>query len=679
LSEGAPLSEGHPTSSSDLDSSERPEPGIGERTLGSSEEHYRRLIENITDIIQVLGPDGRILYTSPSAERMLGYHPDELEGQPGQEFVHPEDRPEIGAEMARAIQDPTYQRQLTFRLRHRNGSWRTCDVIARTAEDDDGRPILIVSSRDVTEQREAERALAQREARLRQLLSGVRAIVWECDAHSWEYHYISQGVEEILGYPPEAWYADPDLWADTIHPDDRTRVVEACRAGVQEARDQDLEYRAVARDGSVVWLRDLIRVVPDEEGEAARLQGVMIDITEEKTLANQLRQAQKMEAIGRLAGGIAHDFNNVLTAIQGHTRLLLEELGEEGSEVLRSDVQNIQQSAEHAAALTRQLLAFSRQQVTRPEVLDLNAHVRALEGMLGRLIEENVELRNDLDDDLVPVRADPAQVEQVIVNLVVNARDAMPDGGHIEVATETVVISEEDATAFPFPMRPGSYVRLSVADTGTGIPPALQERIFEPFFTTKEMGKGTGLGLSTVYGIVKQSGGFIHARSPAREGIGTRFEVYLPPAAEGARGTPEVSASGESWTVEPPSGEGRTILVVEDDERVRELLCEVLRRQGYELVEAENGAEAVEVAEGHEGRIDLLLTDVVMPEMHGREVAERIGSRRPDVPVLFVSGFPEDDSLRRSVGNGDVLFLEKPFSPETLLERIGAALGPRED
>ncbi|MDX1566521.1 MAG: PAS domain S-box protein [Longimicrobiales bacterium] len=499
-----------------------------QKAPGKSEEHYRRLIENVSDIIQVFDRDGLIRYTSPSVKRVLGYEPEEIAGQPAPHFVHPEDRPRVAQKLGEALGDPDYSGQLTFRLRHKNGTWRTCDVIAQAATDSEGRWILIVNSRDVTAQREAERALEEREARLRRLLSGVRAIVWECDARTWEFSYISPGVEEILGYPVELWYQDVDLWADTIHPEDRDWVVNACRRGVEETRDSTLEYRSIARDGTVVWLRDVIHVVTDETGEADRLQGVMIDITEERTLQERLRQAQKMEAVGRLAGGIAHDFNNVLTVIQGHADILLTEMDEDEPE--RRDVEQIRKSADHAASLTRQLLAFSRQQLIRPVALDLNALVEDLQGMLVRLIGETVTLETSFSDDLDRVEADPSQMEQVIVNLVVNAKDAMPDGGRIEIATRNVEMERGDVHVLPFPMDPGKYVLLTVTDTGTGIPPEVQERIFEPFFTTKEVGEGTGLGLSTVYGIVKQSGGYIHARSGMPDpSPGTTFQIYLPP------------------------------------------------------------------------------------------------------------------------------------------------------
>lgn len=499
--------------------------------LQRGEDHFRRLIENVSDIIQVFDEEGRIRYTSPSVERVLGYEPDDLAGRAAPEFVHPDDRPAVAAELQEALSTPDYREQMTFRLRHRTDGWRTCEVIAQSATDERGRPILIVNSRDVTARKEAEHALEERDAHLRRLLAGVRAIVWECDALTWEFSYISRGVEEILGYPVEEWYEDADLWVETIHPEDRTRVVEACTAGIEARRDSTLEYRAIARDGSVVWLRDIIHVVTGEAGEAERLQGVMIDITEEKNLEDQLRQAQKMEAVGRLAGGIAHDFNNALTAIQGYAELLLEALDEDAE--LRGDAEEIRRSAQHAAALTRQLLTFSRQQLVRPETLDLNAQLGNLQAMLERLIGDDCRLETDLSPDLWPVQADPAQIEQVMVNLVVNARDAMPDGGPIRIATRNASMSEEDVSELPFAMETGLYVLLSVSDTGSGIAPEVRERIYEPFFTTKEIGEGTGLGLSTVYGIVKQAGGYVRADS--EPGQGTTFEIYLPrvPAAAG--------------------------------------------------------------------------------------------------------------------------------------------------
>ena len=377
----------------------------------------------------------------------------------------------------------------------------------------------------------------------------------------------------------------------------------------------------------------------------------------------QLEQAQKMDAIGRLAGGVAHDFNNLLTVILGRTDMLLEPMPPEHP--MRRGIELIRRTAGRAAELTRQLLAFSRKQVLEPVVLDLNAVAIEMKDMLGRLIGEDVALLTTPSPGLGRVKADRGQIEQVLMNLAVNARDAMPQGGRLIVETAEVELDEEYARRH-VGARPGPHVMLAVSDTGTGIPREIQSQIFEPFFTTKEPGKGTGLGLATVYGIVKQSGGYIEVES--EPGRGTTFRIYLPrfdaPTAVGDRGPrPAVAAGGTE-----------TILLVEDEEGVRELARDILRANGYTVLEARNGAEALLISERHQGPLDLLLTDVVMPRMSGRELAERLAPLRPDLSVLYMSGYTDDAVIRHGVLGAGTAFLQKPFTPAVLVQRVRETL-----
>jgi signal transduction histidine kinase/ActR/RegA family two-component response regulator len=377
----------------------------------------------------------------------------------------------------------------------------------------------------------------------------------------------------------------------------------------------------------------------------------------------QLRQAQKLEAIGMLAGGIAHDFNNLLTVIGGYSDLTLVQLREE--DPLRSNINEVKKAAERAAGLTRQLLAFSRKQVLQPKVLDLNAVVSELEKLLRRLIGEDIGFRTVLESTLGSVKADPGQIEQIIMNLAVNARDAMPRGGKLTIETKNVDLDEYYAKKH-IAVIPGPYVMLAVSDTGTGMDQQTQARIFDPFFTTKETGKGTGLGLSTVYGIVKQSGGNIWVYSEV--GRGTTFKVYLPRVDEGAE---EYKRSAETQ-VDFRGPE--TVLVAEDEEMVRKLACKVLEMSGYRVLEAANGGAALLICERHNEPIHLLITDVIMPEMSGRELADRLAQLRPEMKVLYMSGYTDNAIVHHGVLNEGASFIQKPFATHALARKVREVL-----
>jgi CheY-like chemotaxis protein len=381
-------------------------------------------------------------------------------------------------------------------------------------------------------------------------------------------------------------------------------------------------------------------------------------VTERRALEDQFRQAQKMEAVGRLAGGVAHDFNNLLMVVSGYTEVLLEQLNEHDPLLVK--VQAIQQAADRATTLTRQLLAFSRKQLLELKVVDMNAIVADMERLLRPLIGENIDLTTKLAPNVGHTRADAGQLEQVIMNLVVNAKDAMPTGGRIVIQT-----SEEELDAVRREhslIQPGSYILLSVSDTGAGMDKETQSRIFEPFFTTKEKGKGTGLGLSTVYGIVKQSGGYIFAQSEL--GSGSTFRIYLPRVAD-PPGQP-----GLAKHTQAPSGGSETVLLVEDEDSVRELVRETLQSKGYTVMEACDGINGMKVAETHHGKIDILITDVVMPGMSGRELAQRVSASRPTIKVLYLSGYTEDAIIHEGVLDPGTAFLQKPFTLQALARKV---------
>jgi signal transduction histidine kinase/ActR/RegA family two-component response regulator len=416
------------------------------------------------------------------------------------------------------------------------------------------------------------------------------------------------------------------------------------------------------KDGKIITVRLSGRSIL-EQGSTVGFEMIVEDITERRLLEDQLRQSQKMEAVGQLAGGVAHDFNNLLTVIKGNTQLLLEKV--EPGDPRRSGLEQIQKAADRAASLTSQLLAFSRKQVVAFRVLDLNGVLSNMVQLLHRLLGEHIELRVMNAQNLGRVKADPGQIEQIVMNLALNARDAMPEGGRLTIETANVML-DRGFDAQHVTVKPGAYVLLSVSDTGNGIPPEVLPHVFEPFFTTKPQGKGTGLGLSTVYGIVKQSNGYIWASS---EGQGATFKVYLPRVDQPVdRVEMPIQTPGELRGTE-------TVLLVEDEEGVRSLIELMLQKNGYTVVEACSAEEALDFAQNDSTPVHLLLTDIVLPRMTGRELSEKIAALRPGIKTLFMSGYTDDDIIKSGVLDSKAAFLQKPFSRESLLQKVREVLG----
>jgi two-component system, cell cycle sensor histidine kinase and response regulator CckA len=500
----------------------------------------------------------------------------------------------------------------------------------------------------------------QAEERFRLVVENIREVFWITNA-SGGLEFLSPAYETIWGRPPQPIYERRESWLDTVHPDDRSRMEESMRTQLDTGATDDT-YRIVRPDGTVRWIRSRSFPVRDRTGRLERIVGTSADVTEQRQLEEQFLQAQKMESIGRLAGGIAHDFNNLLTVINGTAELAALDLPRDSA--LRTDLLQIRQSGERAAALTRQLLALSRQQILRPLIINLTTVVRGMQSMLRRLISEHVELAFRLDDRLGQVKADPGQIEQVILNLTVNAQDAMPDGGTLTVETGRVYLDTGDA-ANHLATRTGPYAMLAVSDTGIGMDEATRQRIFEPFFTTKEIGKGTGLGLSTVYGIVQQSGGGLFVYS--EPGRGTTFKVYFPLVDE----VPDVPIAFDG---DDQSGT-ETILLVEDEPALRALTRRVLSSAGYTVLDAGTGDGALAVLAAYDGPVHLMLTDVVMPGMNGRDLAVRVTAMRPDIKVLYASGYTDDAIFRHGVLDDGSHFISKPYAPAELRRKVRAVLG----
>ncbi|MBK6457164.1 MAG: PAS domain-containing protein [Gemmatimonadetes bacterium] len=527
---------------------------------------------------------------------------------------------------------------------------------ARKLFDGDGYTGRLALTSDVTERRRILAALYESEELFRELAENVDAVFYLARPDALGVDYVSPGFWSIWGRTPAELLESPGLWMAAVHPEDRARVKEVFehdRAGFHA------EYRIVRPDGSVRWISDRSFPVRDAAGELVRIAGVATDETTRRTLEMQLLQAQRLESIGRLAGGVAHDFDNLLTVILSHAAFARQDIKQADE-----DLAAIERAGARAAELTGQLLAFARRQVIEPRVLDLNALTSQIDRMLRRLIGEHVQLETALEPQLWPVRADPAQLEQVLLNLAVNARDAMPNGGTLTLETANVVLDEGYVTTHA-DVVPGEYVMLAVSDNGEGIDPALLPMIFEPFFTTKPSGVGTGLGLATCYGIVRQAGGHIWAYS--ERGKGATFKIYLP-RVQGVAGDVSTEVTGT------PARGSETVLLVEDDVSVRAIAVRALRAQGFVVLEAGNGVEALEVARAFGGVIHILVTDVVMPRLGGKELAAQLTKERPRMMVLFASGYTRNAIVHQGVLESGTNFLQKPYVPATLAKKVREVL-----
>jgi two-component system cell cycle sensor histidine kinase/response regulator CckA len=624
--------------------------------LRKSQELYGAIVENSTDIMLLLDLEGQIRYASPSYEALIGYSLQELQELPPFALVHPDDLAGASSRIEEALvggKPATYM----ARARHRDGHWLWMEGVPAAVRNEHGEPeLVLVIARDVSERLHQEDVLRKTQELYRTVVDNSRDLILLLGLDG-EVQYCSPAQGAMLGYGNAEFVGTNVL--DLVARDEADELGRAFQAAVSGGRISPQRAQMRRHDGTSVEVEALLAPVLGPDDRPVAILGVVRDTSERRELEEQLRQSQKMEAIGHLAGGIAHDFNNLLTAIAGYGDLALAKL--DSTDPVYRNVEEMRRAGARAAALTRQLLAFSRRQVLQPKVLNLNEAVEDMEGMLGRVLGERVDFATVLDADLGYTRADPGQVEQVLMNLAINARDAMPDGGRLTITTANVELDElfvkqhVDAT-------PGQYVMLAVGDTGVGMDRRTLDRVFDPFFTTKPAGQGTGLGLSTVYGIVRQTGGQIWAYS--EPGHGSTFKVFLPRVWERAAERVErIPASRR------PSG-SETVLLVEDEEIVRTLVQEMLEDDGYAVLAASGGGEALELARAHDGPIDVLLTDVVMPGLSGQQLAAQLVEERPDVRVLFASGYAEDAIANHGVLRPGTAFLEKPFTAPELASTL---------
>jgi two-component system cell cycle sensor histidine kinase/response regulator CckA len=603
--------------------------------------------------------DGIVTSWNKAAERIFGYSGTEM----------------VGQSIFRLIPEELHQAELD--LLEQIGRGEPVEVFEAERIRKDGQRIFINVSvspicdayrnvvgassikRDVTERKQAAEALLRSQERLRLALKAARMGTWQWDVASNTLAWDEQ-LHELYGMEPGQQVTQYEDFIGRVHQDDRSIVAASVQRALEGGGGLDYEFRIVLPDGRVRWLADHGRVVRDQRGNPLSMTGVCLDTTDRKLMEERLRQAQRMDSVGQLAGGIAHEANNMMSVVLGCADYVLQRTDLPGP--VREDVDQIWKAAKRTAGITQQLLAFSRRQVLQPQVLDLNATVRDLESILSRTLGETRGLRMHLAPDLAAVRADPGQLEQVLINLTLNARDAMPGQGRLTIETMNVVLDEAYVAGKSVEsLLPGDYAALVVSDTGKGMDRATLQRVFEPFFTTKGVGEGTGLGLSTVYGIVKQSGGFIWVYS--EPDLGTTFKLYFPVVTTAPHPT-DLRGSA------PAARDDETVLVVEDEAMVRGIMARTLRDCGYNVLEAANGRAALEILEAETGRINLIVADVVMPDLGGREMAARLAQRWPEVPVLFTSGYTGLDVVRRGLLEEDREFLQKPLAPEALARKV---------
>lgn len=632
---------------------------------------HQMALEQAPDAVMVttadLEPPGpSIVYVNSAFTRLTGYSPEEIEGKTPRVLQGERTQREVLDDLKRSLQrgQPFVGRTFNYR---KNGEEFLMEASIAPLRDESGNVAYFMAVlRDVTDVWRVEEALRQNERLLRHISDTLPAALFIYDIENKRLTYVSRELLAIIGYLPGELTSSDIPLESMVHPDDLP-LLEKEMLKLQHASDGTMveaECRVRHRAGDWKWLV-LRAVVFDRfpDGSARQLLGVAIDVTESRRLREQLVQSSKLESLGRLAGGVAHDFNNLLTVIQSYAEMAQSVLPE--GHTARTYVGQILKASEQASNLTNQMLAFARRRIISPQVFNLNELVREAEVFLRRLIPENIRMVTALSPDLWQVHADPTQIEQVILNLAINARDAMPEGGVLTIETANVTL-DEAYVAHHAEVQQGDYVLLAVSDTGIGMDERTLARVFEPFFTTKEMGKGTGLGLSTCYGIVKQAGGSIWVYS--EPGKGTTFKVYLPRATEIPTALPE---RVERRRVE---GGNETVLVVEDNDAVREVAVAALQARGYRVLQAANGEEALELVQGLAEPVHLLLTDVIMPGLSGAVLAMKLREIQPQVKVLYTSGYTENVIVHHGVLIEGTAFLPKPYRPAELARRVREVL-----
>ncbi|HEX2219108.1 MAG TPA: PAS domain-containing protein [Gemmatimonadales bacterium] len=624
------------------------------------------LVEQIQDFaIFMLTPDGRHATWNPGVERVLGYDEATFLGRPAELIFTPEDvaRGVPAAELATAREHGAANDDRWMRRRDETHFWAS--GVTTAVRDEAGRLLGFGKVlRDLTHERLLMERLAESEDRLRLAIAAAKVGTWRLDLRTG-----TDTLDANLAHLLELGEGDTTVTLEQffgrVHPEDRDRTRAAFRNAVEQRAPLEVEFRIVCHDGSARWLRDHGEVLLDEAGEPRYLTGAVVDITRQRDADERLQASQRMDAVGKLAGGVAHEVNNMMSVVLGFTDIVLADFPP--GDRRRRDLERVRTAAGRAATVTAQLLAFSRQQMLQPTLLRPADIVMTLEPMLRRLLGPDRELVLDLAPDAGHVLADRGQLEQVLINLALNARDAMGQGGRLTVEVQAIVLDTTfTARHLETSGLTGPCVMLVVSDTGHGMDDATRARVFEPFFTTKPTGQGTGLGLAVVHGIIHQTGGYIGVQS--EPGAGTTFRIYLPRVTETGTRPPAQAVSRASPAV------AETILIVEDELMVRQLVVRLLERLGYRCLQAADGVEGLRTLEAHQGEVGAVVCDLVMPHMNGREMAERLAILRPGLPVLFMSGYTDDEMIRRNLLAPDAPFIQKPFDVDAFGEKMRALL-----
>jgi len=628
---------------------------IDMKSLDAQRALTRRLLNGL-DVAQFIirKVDGEILYWSRGAQKLYGWTAEDAVGKKTHDLL----QTHFGSESIENIKEhldskDSWTGELCHTRKDGSSIWVACQWTVQV----DGFyefPVVTEVNNDIT-------GLKAAETRFRNLTEVIPHLIWQVSPTG-QITYANHGWQEYFGREPEEVVVSPSDMAKFIHPDDSSKLVarwqKAFRTGIMEP--WEIRYRR--HDGIYRWFSGRAVAVRDDREQILYWIGTATDIDDEKSIQDRLRETQKIESIGRLAGGVAHDFNNLLTAISGFSDFASDEIADT-SPVASRYLSEVKKATGRAAALTRQLLSFSRPQLGKAKIVNMNSIVKDISKILSRLIGEDVHLATRLSPDLPNVLADPVQIDQIIMNLSVNARDAMPTGGTIQLTTGEVAVEEFEAKKYQ--VSPGRFVMLSVRDTGTGMDEATKAHLFEPFFSTKEHGKGTGLGLSIVWGIVKHSGGFIKVDSAI--GTGTQFTILLPSSTE-SESANEADQTGKAILVH-----GETILLVEDEDTIRDLVRDTLARRGYTVLEAATPSAAVRLFREHASQVHLLVSDVLMPEMRGPQLVSTVRQVRPDLPVLYMSGYSDSTFLDPAILR-DAFFIQKPFRPEELANKVAEVL-----
>jgi len=634
--------------------------------LEAERHYYQEIVAGLPNALLVISPDLRVVSANERLFEILNVSSDDVLGRRLGDLLPV---PGLVEHVAEVLRSGAPRRNIVLEAPAKSGVQLLVAGISLLKPADCEETGVLLALEDLSAVGRLEAVPQGADLRYLDLIDDLDAIVWERDAATLQFTYVNRRGEELLGFPAKQWIENPDFWARCVHPEDRDLALAFHRAAAAQGAAHECEYRVLAANGRVVWLREIITPSRDASGKTTCLRGLMLEVTSRHRYQEQVLQEQKLDALSRLAGRVAHDFNNLLMVITGYAQEIAGEL--KPGDPLREDAEEILNAADRATMFTKTLLSYARRQVVEIRDVDLNAMLRALEGRLRQLLGESIELEVSLDATLGPIRTDPVQLEQAVFNLVTNARDAIPARGQVRVATKRFTVSEAEAPQGPA-LEPGDYATLAVTDSGRGMDQETCSHLFEPFFTTKDPARAAGLGLALTYSLAKQSNGDIQVETAP--GRGTTIRVYLPVSAVAA--APAPPAPIETKPPEEPAVGFKTVLLVEEEGGIRALVRKILERNGYQVLEASGSEQALRISAAHRGAIDLLITGMVLPGATGRELADQIEHARPALKTIYVFGYTNKDVALAADLPENAEFLQKPFSLDALLKKVSAALIP---